>query len=322
MATKPTDIPEWNTGGANNTEPSSGEKILGWEVNQVPPSSWFNWMQKLYGEWIQYLNDGIFTGGLDVTGAGTDGSGIIGRGSATGDGAGVEGFGTDSAAGGEFVGGDEDGTGVSATGGATNGVGAWGVGTGTGSGVKGEGGATNGIGVEGEGAGAGAGVKGVGGATGPGGHFTGGGTDPAVYAEPADFGTGIALGAAGYIDLDDATNPAATDGFTNKITPNNIIKAFGTINTGATPSVTVGFNLHNTTPIAYSGSNARIKLRNGLTGGTAFCVSVTGLGLDVICNWAVVDADEFDIVAFDSTGATYDLSTVALDISFMVLGPQ
>ncbi len=54
--TKPATIPVWNTGGSNNTEPSSGQKIAGWATNAVPPSSFFNWMQKLYGEWLTWLD--------------------------------------------------------------------------------------------------------------------------------------------------------------------------------------------------------------------------------------------------------------------------
>lgn len=57
MATKPTKIPVWNTGGTNNVEPTSGEKITGWSVGQTPPSSYFNFLQKLYGEWLEYLDD-------------------------------------------------------------------------------------------------------------------------------------------------------------------------------------------------------------------------------------------------------------------------
>lgn len=59
MATKPTKIPTWNSGGSNNVEPSAGQKTAGWAVNDVPPSSTFNWLQKLTGEWAAYLDDVI-----------------------------------------------------------------------------------------------------------------------------------------------------------------------------------------------------------------------------------------------------------------------
>lgn len=75
MATKPSSVPVWNTGGDNNTEPSSGKKITGWTVGEQPPSDYFNWLFKLIGEWCQYLSDGALTGAitmastLGVTGA-------------------------------------------------------------------------------------------------------------------------------------------------------------------------------------------------------------------------------------------------------------
>ena len=59
MATKPTSVPVWNTGGANNVEPSAGKKILGWLIGEKPPSSYFNWLQKLYGDWFTWLNSSI-----------------------------------------------------------------------------------------------------------------------------------------------------------------------------------------------------------------------------------------------------------------------
>lgn len=57
MAAKPTNLAAWNTGGANNVEPSSGEKVTGWTVGQAPPSSYFNWWQRLIWQWIVYLDD-------------------------------------------------------------------------------------------------------------------------------------------------------------------------------------------------------------------------------------------------------------------------
>jgi len=58
MATKPTSVPIWNTGTANRTEPSAGKKVLGWIIGEEPPSSYFNWLQGLTGDWLQYLSDG------------------------------------------------------------------------------------------------------------------------------------------------------------------------------------------------------------------------------------------------------------------------
>lgn len=132
MATKPSSTPQWNSSGGNNTEPSSGKKALGWVVNEAAASSYFNWFQKLTYEWLEYLKDGIFTGGLAVTGAsngvgvtGTGGSGNAAgvRGNGTGSGAGVIGVG--AASGGTFTG---DGSGVyGTTTGNTHGFGVWGA---------------------------------------------------------------------------------------------------------------------------------------------------------------------------------------------------
>lgn len=99
MATKPTKIPTWNSGGSNNTEPTSGQKIAGWAVNDVPPSSTFNWLQKLTGEWAAYLDDGDFTEGITVTGGlestGAAGTfGVRGNGGSGDGGHGVEGYGS------------------------------------------------------------------------------------------------------------------------------------------------------------------------------------------------------------------------------------
>ncbi len=68
MAAKPSKVPVFNTGGANNVEPSVGKKILGWLRGEKPASSTFNWLAKLYGEWAQYLSDGALTGNHTVTG--------------------------------------------------------------------------------------------------------------------------------------------------------------------------------------------------------------------------------------------------------------
>lgn len=99
MATKPTKVPTWNSGGTNNVEPSSGQKIAGWAVDDVPPSSTFNWLQKLTGEWAAYLDDGDFTGGITVTGGlestGAAGTfGVKGNGGSGDGGHGIEGYGS------------------------------------------------------------------------------------------------------------------------------------------------------------------------------------------------------------------------------------
>lgn len=87
---KPTTIPRFaqladGTPAANIEEPTDGQKDTGWEVNQIPPSSVFNWMHRWCTQWIRYL-DGLagealtwtarqtFSGGATVPApaAGTD----------------------------------------------------------------------------------------------------------------------------------------------------------------------------------------------------------------------------------------------------------
>ncbi len=63
--TKPTKVPEWNTGLANNTEPSGAEKITGWTVDDEPPSSFFNWLQNLAGAWLKWFDERIFDGSTE-----------------------------------------------------------------------------------------------------------------------------------------------------------------------------------------------------------------------------------------------------------------
>lgn len=79
---KPTSLPEWNSGGANNVEPAGGKKALGWEVDEVPPSSTFNWWQKLVYEWTVWLDGFLgvshtWTKGQTING---DASAMAGRG--------------------------------------------------------------------------------------------------------------------------------------------------------------------------------------------------------------------------------------------------
>lgn len=61
----PTKIPEWNTGGANRTEPTAGEKVSGWSINDEPPSSYFNWLQYYTGAWFAWLSERLDKGTLE-----------------------------------------------------------------------------------------------------------------------------------------------------------------------------------------------------------------------------------------------------------------
>ena len=57
-------LPRWATdGGANVVEPSSGKKDDGWTVNEKPPASYFNWLQKMAYTWLAWLDEVIPDGG-------------------------------------------------------------------------------------------------------------------------------------------------------------------------------------------------------------------------------------------------------------------
>lgn len=286
MATKPTNTAAWNTGGANNVEPNGAKKILGWITNEAPPSATFNWWQKLIHEWVAYLSDGIFTGGLQVTGAaagngvtgiggtgntkgvvGTGigtGTGVEGTGGAT-NGTGVKGVGTGAGTGVDGVGGNSSySVGVYGTGGSAGGDGVSGEGTDDGYGVVGLGGPTDGIGVRGIGQGNGQGVLGQGAGTGlgvwgvggPGGVSIGvqgtGGTAGGMGGafQRGDGSSSLAaLGVVGTIDLSLATAPAGTLAILNQLTIKNLIKGWALLRyqNGANPDVIESFNVTSAT---------------------------------------------------------------------------
>jgi hypothetical protein len=65
---KPSQLPEWNSGGANRVDPTAPEKVLGWTLNQKPPSSTFNWWMWTVYAWVQYLDAGLFDGDIEIDG--------------------------------------------------------------------------------------------------------------------------------------------------------------------------------------------------------------------------------------------------------------
>jgi hypothetical protein len=81
MATRPTKFPEWArldqpdpVYGVNNVEePPEAMKDSGWQYKQKPPSNWFNWLHRLYYQWIEYLDEkislsyGFTTGDVKLT---------------------------------------------------------------------------------------------------------------------------------------------------------------------------------------------------------------------------------------------------------------
>lgn len=63
---QPAKIPTWNTGGTNRTEPTAGEKVTGWTLNDEPPATYFNWLQYYAGAWITWLNERVRKGATEI----------------------------------------------------------------------------------------------------------------------------------------------------------------------------------------------------------------------------------------------------------------
>lgn len=202
---QPSIVPEWNTTPAtNNVDPGATAKGTGWLTNQIPPSSWLNWWQRAVWEWIVYLKfitaealtwtaAQVFQVGITVTNTITSGYGV------------------------QSTGGTPNGTGVRGNG-QGSGYGVEGVAAGTGAGVRGFGGT---------GGSTGPGVQGIGGATdGNGGLFTPNGSGVGVLANAGS--TGVAAQLNGMADLDSAAAIAGNVPLKNKLTKNNVCKAWVT----------------------------------------------------------------------------------------------
>lgn len=297
MATKPTKLPAWNTGGANNTEPSAGEKISGWTVGQQPPSSYFNWLQKLYYEWAAYLDDleaqalhwtaaHIFDEKITVatsnatataisgTGGSTSGHGVAGTAQATSSGTGVVGLalGTGhgvsgaaanaSANGGNFVNNTNSATALKGTSTGTSSFGVWGEGKSAG--VKGLG-QSGGTGGTFTGNGAAAGLEATGGATnGIGGIFTGR-TAAGVYATRDDSTTLPVITADGSIDLDGASYPSTSTALKDKLTVNTIAKIWGCLEITSSSTVVVSEG-QNIASVTYAANVITVNFAQNMAG--------------------------------------------------------
>lgn len=69
VSTKPTTIPNWDTGNVVSVAPTAGHIASGWAVNEVPTHSEMSGWQQLVGKWLQWLNDGdIALHNVDITG--------------------------------------------------------------------------------------------------------------------------------------------------------------------------------------------------------------------------------------------------------------
>lgn len=65
--TRPTKQAEWADSSTNIVEPTSGRKLQGWDIGQVPSSGNQNWWQNEVFQWLQYLDASFGT----ITGAST-----------------------------------------------------------------------------------------------------------------------------------------------------------------------------------------------------------------------------------------------------------
>jgi hypothetical protein len=59
---KPTDLPEWAADGTNTVEPSEGAKDTGWIVDEIPPSSYENWIQRTNWLWWRWWDEKLQEG--------------------------------------------------------------------------------------------------------------------------------------------------------------------------------------------------------------------------------------------------------------------
>jgi hypothetical protein len=77
---KPTEIAPWATNAnyPNDSEPEANtptkvepdvEETIGWRPGKKPPAQKMNWWQNVVGQWIAYLNAGVWEDDLHVTGA-------------------------------------------------------------------------------------------------------------------------------------------------------------------------------------------------------------------------------------------------------------
>jgi hypothetical protein len=144
----------------------------------------------------------------------------------------------------------------------SNGTAITATGSGTGAGSLSTGGASGGNGAVGLGTGAGTGIIGTGGSSaGVGGLFTpGAGATDAV----------VAVGNVGMT----GSNPASTTGFSNRVTPANVPKAWANIADGASPSVSAGFNIAS---VSCSSKHITVTFATGIASGN-YAVVVTRSG--------------------------------------------
>ena len=60
--TKPIEVPRWADTTGNIVNPPSVKKDAGWNINEIPPSSFENWKSKLTGDWFKWIDERIDDG--------------------------------------------------------------------------------------------------------------------------------------------------------------------------------------------------------------------------------------------------------------------
>lgn len=302
------------------------------------------------------------TAGVSVTQSTANTDGISSTGNGTGDG--LQGTGGATGAGLNGIGGATSGSGVKGTGTAGNSLGVEGVGQGsasgtkgtggaTGAGVEGVGGATSGSGVKGTGTNGNAkGVEGIGQGSGSGVHGTAGSGDGATGVATSGIGVrgsattgiggrfettagsnpGILCASSGGPAIQVSTghayfaasNPAATTGFSNMMTPANVPKAWGSVAvTGAAASLEGGFNVAS---VAISGNDIVVTIADDMANAN-YAVMMTAVSVGgVAFSWFPVvntrAVGSFKYRVYADTGAALNPASDTFTTTFVVFGLQ
>ena len=290
------------------------------------------------GSGVYGLGTGLAAAGVFGDGFGGGGSGVVGRGGTSSPG--VEGRG-----------GGTSGVGVLGTGGGTNGPGMRAVGTGTGAGLIGlANGATatpTSVGVYGKGniggwfVGTQAGgialevdamASGVSVAI----EALGYGGGPAIDCYSGDGGQSFDLiRLQGYIAMPGAFAPAKTTGFTNRLTPNNLIKAWARYryNNSASPVYIDGFNIASIAAGSGTfGANTVVDVTFGAgmadsNYAVIFMNSAAGVYFPQIDGTRATGAFKIAVETLSAVGSLNSPSNVTtslnnVEVSFLVLGRQ
>lgn len=71
---KPVKLPRWGTAQTNEAEAGEGQKDTGWTFEQIPPSSFQNFLQRVTYDWTAWLNQRLHD---DTEGTGVDENGFV-----------------------------------------------------------------------------------------------------------------------------------------------------------------------------------------------------------------------------------------------------